>query len=159
MSINSLNVRESVCPRARDDGRGVEHDVHDTWLTGAMVARTCGAHQGAEVTSAWFEVSGDLQSANEERDDVDEVRQRRGSRGEVSDDGAARTKASWWHWYHVWQSCSTRGQSALEGSRCGSQSRIPSSTLGLPLQSGKGGECASMSDKDIPDLQTREIPR
>ena len=64
MSINSLNVRESVCPRARDDGRGVEHDVHDTRLTGAMVARTCGAHQGAEVTSAWFEASGDLQSAN-----------------------------------------------------------------------------------------------
>ena len=133
MSINSLNVRESVCPRARDDGRGVEHDVHDTRLTGAMVARTCGTHQGAEVMSAWFEASGDLQSANEERDDVDEVQQRRGSRGEASNDGAARTKVSWWRWYHVQQSRLTRGQSALEGSRCGSRSQIPSSMLGLPL--------------------------
>ena len=43
MSINSLNVQESVRPRARDDGRGVEHDMHDTRLTGAMVACTCGA--------------------------------------------------------------------------------------------------------------------
>ena len=67
MSINSLNVQESVCPRARDDGRGVEHDVHDTRLTGAMVARTCGAHQGAGATSTCFEASGGLQSANEER--------------------------------------------------------------------------------------------
>ena len=40
MSINSLNVRESVCLRVRDDGQGVEHDVHDTWLTGAMVVHT-----------------------------------------------------------------------------------------------------------------------
>ena len=87
--------------------RGVAHDMHDTRLTGAMVAQTCGAHQGAEVTSAWFEASGDLQLANEERDEVDEVRQRQGSRGEVSDDGAARTKASWWCWYHVRQSRST----------------------------------------------------
>ena len=126
--------KRNLCPRARDDERGVEHNVHDTQLTGAMVAQTCGAHQGAEVTSAWFEASGDLQSANEERDDVDEVRQRRGSRGEASDDGAARTKASWWRWYHVRQSRSTRGQSTLEGSRCGSRNRIPSSTLGLPLQ-------------------------
>ena len=47
--------------------------MHDMWLTGAMVAQTCGAHQGAEVTSAWFEVSGDLQSANEERDEEDKV--------------------------------------------------------------------------------------
>ena len=62
---------------------------------------------------AWFEASRDLQSANKERDDVDKVQQRRGSRGEASDDGAARTKASWWHWYHVQQSRSTRGQSAL----------------------------------------------
>ena len=59
--------KRNLCPRARDNKRGVEHDVHDTRLTGAMVAQTCGVHQGAEVTSAWFEVSGDLQSANEER--------------------------------------------------------------------------------------------
>ena len=50
--------------------------MHDTQLTGAMVVRTCGAHQGAEVTSAWFEVSRDLQSANEERDEEDEMQQR-----------------------------------------------------------------------------------
>ena len=82
MSINSLNVRESVCPRARDDGRGVEHDVHDTRLTGAMVARTCGAHQGAGVTLTCFEASGGLRSANEERgetrdEDEDEGRSER----------------------------------------------------------------------------------
>ena len=65
-----------MCPQARDDKQGVEHDMHDTRLTGAMVAQTCGTHQGAEVTSAWFEVSGDLQSANEERDEEDKVRQR-----------------------------------------------------------------------------------
>ena len=47
--------------------------MHDTQLTGAMVVQTCGAHQGAEVMSAWFEASGDLQSANEERDKEDEV--------------------------------------------------------------------------------------
>ena len=41
-----------------------------------MVVQTCGAHQGAEVMSAWFEASGDLQSANEERDKEDEVWQR-----------------------------------------------------------------------------------
>ena len=41
---------------------------HDTRLTGAMVARACGAYQGAEVTSAGFEASGDLQTASEERD-------------------------------------------------------------------------------------------
>ena len=135
--------KRNLCPRARDDERGVKHDMHDTWLTGAMVAQTCGAHQGAEVTSAWFEVSGDLQSANEERDEEDEVRQQRGSRGEASDDGVARTKASWWCWYHMWQSHSTRGQSALEGSRCGSWSRIPSSTLGLPLQEHSGTQMAT----------------
>ena len=121
MSINSLDVRESVCPRARDDERGVEHDVHDTRLTGAMVARTCGAHQGAGATLTCFDASGGLRSANEER-------------GEASDGGGARTKASWWCCHHVRQSRSTRGQSALEGSRCGSRNRIPSSTLGLPLQ-------------------------
>ena len=59
--------KRNLCPRARDNKRGVEHDVHDMRLTGAMVAQTCGTHQGAEVTSAWFEVSRDLQSANEER--------------------------------------------------------------------------------------------
>ena len=119
MSINSLNVRESVCPRARDDERGVEHDVHDTRLTGAMVARTCGAHQGAGATLTCFEASGGLRSANEERgetrdEDEDEVRRRRGSRGEASDDGAARTKASWWRWYHVRQSRS-RARAAGHG--------------------------------------------
>ena len=107
MSINSLNVRESVCPQVRDDGQGVEHDVHDTRLTGAMVVHTCGAHQGAEVTSAWFEASGDLQSANEERDEEDEMWQRQGSRGKASDEGEARTKASWWCCHHVQQSRST----------------------------------------------------
>ena len=64
-----------MCLQARDDERGAEHNVHDMWLTGAMVAQTCGVHQGAEVTLAWFEVSGDLQSANEERDKEDKVRQ------------------------------------------------------------------------------------
>ena len=92
--------------------RGVEHDVHDTQLTGAMVARTCGTHQGAGATLTCFEASGGLRSANEERGemrdkdedkDEDEVWRRRGSRGEASDDGAARTKASWWRWYHVRQ--------------------------------------------------------
>ena len=53
---------------AGNGAQGVEHDVHDTWLTGAMVARACGAHQGAELTSAGFEASRDLQSASEERD-------------------------------------------------------------------------------------------
>ena len=54
MSINGLNVQEKLCPRARDDERGVAHDVHDTRLTGAMVARTCGAHQGAGATFGVF---------------------------------------------------------------------------------------------------------
>ena len=84
--------------------------------------------------SAWFEASGDLQSANEERDEEDEMQQRQESRGKASDEGEARTKASWWRCHHVRQSRSTRGQSTLEGLRCGSQNRIPSSTLGLPLQ-------------------------
>ena len=83
-----------MCLQARDNERGVEHNVHDTWLTGAMVVQTCGMHQGAEVTSAWFEASGDLQSVNEKRDEEDEVQQRRGSRGEASDEGEARTKVS-----------------------------------------------------------------
>ena len=81
--------------------------MHDMRLTGAMVAQTCGMHQGAEVTLAWFGASGDLQSANEERDKEDKVRWQRGSRGKASDDGAARTKASWWCWYHVQQLCLT----------------------------------------------------
>ena len=42
--------------------RGVTHDVHDMQLTGAMVVQTCGTHQGAEVTLAWFEASRDLRS-------------------------------------------------------------------------------------------------
>ena len=107
--------------------------MHDTQLTGAMVAQTCGAHQGAEVTSAWFEVSGDLQSANEERDEEGEVRQQQGSRGEASDEGEVRMKASWWCCHHMRQSHLMRGQSALEGSCCGSWNRIPSSMLRLPL--------------------------
>ena len=115
-----------MCPRVRDNERGVKHDVHDTQLTGAMVAQTCGAHQGAEVTSAWFEASGGLQLANKERDKEDEVQQWRGSRGEVSEDGAVRMKASWWCWYHVQQLRSMQGQSALEGSRWGSRNWIPS---------------------------------
>ena len=74
MSINSLNVQESMCLQVRDDGRGVMHIVHDMRLTGAMVAQTCGAHQGAGVTLVCFEASGDLQSANKEIDeDADEV--------------------------------------------------------------------------------------
>ena len=31
--------KRNLCPRVRDDERGVEHDVHDTRLTGAMVAQ------------------------------------------------------------------------------------------------------------------------
>jgi hypothetical protein len=52
--------------------RGVEHDVHDTRLTGATVARVCSAHQGAGVTSAWFEANGDLKTASERDEDEDE---------------------------------------------------------------------------------------
>ena len=83
------------------------------------MARTCGAHQGAGATLTCFEASGGLRSANEERgetrdEDEDEVRRRRGSRGEASDDGAARTKASWWRWYHVRQSRS-RARAAGHG--------------------------------------------
>ena len=68
------------------------------------MVQTCGVHQGAEVMLAWFEASGDLQLANKERNKEDEVQRRRGSRGKASDNGAARTKASWWRWYHVRQS-------------------------------------------------------
>ena len=35
------------------------------------MARACGAHQGAGVTSAGFETSGDLKAANEERDELE----------------------------------------------------------------------------------------
>ena len=51
--------------------------MHDTWLTGAMVARACGAHQGAGETSAGFEASGDLQMAGEERDEDEDGRRGR----------------------------------------------------------------------------------
>ena len=98
------------------------------------MVQTCGMHQGAEVMSAWFEASRDLQLVNKERDEEDKVRQWQGSRGKVSDEGEARMKASWWRCHHVQQLCSTQGQSALEGLRCGSRNRILSSTLGLPLQ-------------------------
>ena len=56
-------------------------------------------------------------------------------RGEASVAGEIN-RASWWRseQHHMRQLRSTQGQSALEGSRCGSRSRIPSSTLGLPLQ-------------------------
>ena len=50
--------------------QGVAHNVHDMWLTGAMVARTCGAHQGAGATLTCFEASGGLQLANEERGEM-----------------------------------------------------------------------------------------
>jgi hypothetical protein len=43
--------------------------VRDTWLTRTMVARACGAHQRARVTSAGFEANGDLKAANKERDE------------------------------------------------------------------------------------------
>ena len=49
--------------------RGVEHDVYDMQLTGTMAAQTCGADQGARVTLACVEASGDLQRAGEERDE------------------------------------------------------------------------------------------
>ena len=54
--------------------RGVAHNMHDMQQTGAMVAHTCGAHQGAGATLACFEASGDLQSANEERDEDEDGR-------------------------------------------------------------------------------------
>ena len=54
----------------RDDEQGVEHNVHDTRLTGAMVARTCGTHQGAGATLTCFEASGGLRSANKERGEM-----------------------------------------------------------------------------------------
>ena len=68
--------KRNLCLQARDNERGVEHDVYDTQLTGAMVAQTCGTHQGAEMTLAWFETSRDLQSANKERNEEDEMRRR-----------------------------------------------------------------------------------
>ena len=85
--------------RARNDRRGVEHDVYDTRLTGATVARVCSAHQGAGVTSAWFEANGDLKTASErdEDEDVDEGEAVEGRVGgastasRVSDDVRTRT--------------------------------------------------------------------
>ena len=73
-----LNVQEKLVSASEGRWRGVAHDVHDMRLTGAMVAQTCGAHQGAEVTSAWFEASGDLQSANEERGEMRDEDEGRG---------------------------------------------------------------------------------
>ena len=52
--------------------------MHDTRLTGAMVAQTCGVHQGARVTSAGFKVSGGLQMAGKERDKDKDKDDRRG---------------------------------------------------------------------------------
>jgi hypothetical protein len=43
--------------------------VHDMWLTRAMVAQGCGAHQGAGVTLVGFGANRDLQTASEERDE------------------------------------------------------------------------------------------
>ena len=48
--------------------------MHDTQLTGTMVARTCGTHQGAEVTSACLQANGDLRAGNEERDEDEDER-------------------------------------------------------------------------------------
>ena len=36
------------------------------------MARVCSAHQGAGVTSAWFEANGDLKTASERDEDEDE---------------------------------------------------------------------------------------
>ena len=96
MSINSLNVQESMCPRARDDGRGVAHDVHDTQLTGAMVAQTCGAHQGAGAMLVYFEASRDLQSVNKEIDEDADKGQGRGTSWVGRGQGVSR-----WRYHHV----------------------------------------------------------
>ena len=72
--LKQISVQRSVWLRARNGGRSVEHNVHDTWLTGAMVARTCGAHQGAGETSAGFEANGDLMAANSMRDEGEDGR-------------------------------------------------------------------------------------
>ena len=45
------------------------------------MAQTCGAHQGARVTSAGFEASGGLQMAGKERDE---------ERDEDEDEGRGR---------------------------------------------------------------------
>ena len=87
--------------------------MHDTQLTGAMVAQTCGAHQGARVTLAGFEASGGLQMAGEERDK---------ERDKDEDEGEAST--SWWRWHdhHMCRTCSMQGLvcAALKDLRCGS---------------------------------------
>ena len=69
MSLYSSMSNRSAWPRARNGGRGVAHDMHDTRPTRAMVAHTCGAHQGAGVTLARLQVNGDLMVAGEERDE------------------------------------------------------------------------------------------
>lgn len=53
--------------------------MHDRRLTGAMVARACGA-QGAEVMSACLQANGDLRVANKERDE-DEDEDETGAKG------------------------------------------------------------------------------
>ena len=53
------------------------------------MARACGAHQGAGVTSAGFEASGNLKAANEERDDDEDEDELVATASRVSDD--ART--------------------------------------------------------------------
>ena len=80
-----------------------------------MAARTCGAHQGAGATSASCEASGDLQSANEERDaDADKGRGRgatdddegRGTMARGEDEDKARM--SWWLYDDI--TCPRRAQ-------------------------------------------------
>ena len=85
------------------------------------MAQTCGTHQGAEVMSAWFEVSGDLQSVNEERGETRDEDEGQGEQWGWSEDKGELVALV------------SRATVALEGSRCGSRNRIPSSTLGLPL--------------------------
>lgn len=69
MSLYNSMSNRSAWPRARNGGRGVAHDMHDTWLIRAMVAHTCGAHQGAGVTLAHLQVNGNLMAVGEERDE------------------------------------------------------------------------------------------
>ena len=90
--------------------------MSDAWLTGAMVVQTCGAHQGARVTSTCVEASGDLQMVGEERDEDELV-------------ALARQ-------HHMCRMRSMQGlvRAVLEDSRCGSHDRIPSSALAPPLQ-------------------------
>jgi hypothetical protein len=83
---------ENICLQVRNNGQSVEPDMHDTQLTGAMVAQTYGAHQGAGETLAGFEASRDLQMVSEERDKDEDEDGRQGLEGE------ARQGASWWCW-------------------------------------------------------------